>query len=44
MHKLLDLLANQDGVTMIHANDINNSGLIVGYTNRGAFIAVPTGD
>jgi probable HAF family extracellular repeat protein len=44
MHKLLDLLTNGDGITMIHANDINNSGLIVGYTNQGAFIAIPTGN
>jgi hypothetical protein len=44
MHKLVDLLTNPAGVEFVNPQDISNAGLIVGHTNRGAFIAVPTGN
>jgi len=48
LYKLLDLLTNSDGIDKIIPRDINNSGYIVGETNRDgqleAYIAVPTGD
>jgi len=44
MYKLLDLLTNPEGIEYMAPQDINNSGQIVGYTNRGAFIAIPTGN
>jgi len=44
MYKLLDLLTDAQGIAEIAAHDINGAGFIVGYTNRGAFIAVPTGN